>query len=122
MSEAQTLAHLLSNVPQNKLSPLPATSNLQPGHVHAPGLVSPQSAFACLSTLFLLPFQHLKYTLKHHIHVRFPGGSNGKEYSCNAGDPGSIPGSGRSPGKRNGYQLQYSCLENSTDRARWASP
>ena len=38
------------------------------------------------------------------------------EHACNAGDPRSIPGSGRSPGERNGYLLQYSCLENSMDR------
>ena len=67
MSDAQTLARLLSNVLQDRLSPLPATCILQPGHVHAPGLVSSQSAFACLSILFLLPFQLLKYALKHHI-------------------------------------------------------
>ena len=42
----------------------------------------------------------------------FPGSSAGKESSCNAGDPGSIPGSGRSPGEGKGYPLQYSCLEN----------
>ena len=41
----------------------------------------------------------------------FPGGSDGKESVCNAGDLGSIPGSGRSPGKRNGYTLQYSFLK-----------
>ena len=41
----------------------------------------------------------------------FPGGSNDKESSCNAGDLGSIPGLGRSPGEENGYPLQYSCLE-----------
>ena len=40
----------------------------------------------------------------------------GKESSCNAGDPGLIPGSGRSPGEGNGISLQYSCLENSMDR------
>ena len=49
----------------------------------------------------------------------FPDGSDSKESACNAGDPGSIPGSGRSPGERNGYPLQYSCLENSTDRGAW---
>ena len=38
----------------------------------------------------------------------FPGGSVGKESTCNAGDPGSIPGSGRSPGEGHGYPLQYS--------------
>jgi len=49
----------------------------------------------------------------------FSGGSDGKESSCNAGDPGSIPGSGRSPGEGNGNLLQYSCLEKSVDRAAW---
>ena len=46
----------------------------------------------------------------------FPGGSDGKESACNAGDQGSISGLGRSPGEENGNPLQYSCLENSTDR------
>ena len=46
----------------------------------------------------------------------FPGGSDGEESACNAGDVGSIPGSGRSPGEGNGYLLQYSYLENSINR------
>ena len=46
----------------------------------------------------------------------FPGDSDDKKSACNAGDLGLIPGSGRSPGERNGYPLQYSCLENSTER------
>ena len=45
----------------------------------------------------------------------FPGGSAGKESACNAGDLGSIPGLGRSPGEGNSYPLQYSGLENSMD-------
>ena len=45
----------------------------------------------------------------------FPGSSTGKESACNAGDPSSIPESGRSAGEGNGYQLQYSGLENSMD-------
>ena len=45
----------------------------------------------------------------------FPGGSDGKASACSMGDPGSIPGSGRSPGEGNGNPLQYSCLENSMD-------
>ena len=49
----------------------------------------------------------------------FPGGSDGKESTCKAGDPGSIPGSGRSSGEGNGYPIQYSCLENSMDRGAW---
>ena len=52
----------------------------------------------------------------------FPGGSDDKEYLCNAVDPGSIPGSGRSPGGGIDYAFQYPCLENSKDRrALWAT-
>ena len=52
----------------------------------------------------------------------FPGGSDGRESACNAGDLGLIPGSGKSPGEGNGNPLQYSCLENPMDRgACWAS-
>ena len=50
--------------------------------------------------------------------IRGFSSASGKE-SCNAEDPGSIPGSGRSPGDGNGYSLQYSCLENSMDRGVW---
>ena len=46
----------------------------------------------------------------------FPGGSDGRESACNAGDSGSMPESGRSLSEGNGYPLQYSCLENSMDR------
>ena len=49
----------------------------------------------------------------------FPGGSDSKESACNAGDPGSIPGSGRSPGEGNDNPLQYSCLENLMNRGAW---
>ena len=42
-----------------------------------------------------------------------------KESACNAGDPGSVPGSGRSPGEGNGNPLQYSCLQNPMDRGAW---
>ena len=48
-----------------------------------------------------------------------PGDSDGKESACNAGDLGSILGSGRFPGKGNDYPLQYSCLKNSIDRRAW---
>ena len=47
--------------------------------------------------------------------------SVGKESACSTGDPGSIPGSRRSPGAGNGNPLQYSCLENPTDRGAWWS-
>ena len=49
----------------------------------------------------------------------FPGGSDGKESTCNVGDPSSIPGSGRPPGEGNGNPLQYSCLENPMDQGAW---
>ena len=49
----------------------------------------------------------------------FPGGSDGKASADNAGDLGSIPGSGRSPGEGNGNPRQYSCLENPMDREAW---
>ena len=51
----------------------------------------------------------------------FPGSSVGKESACNAEDLGLIPGLGRSLGERNGYQLQYSGLENSMDCIEWLS-
>ena len=51
--------------------------------------------------------------------VDFPGGSDNRKCSCNAGDPGSIPGSEKSPGEGTNYPLQYSCLENSRDRGNW---
>ena len=49
----------------------------------------------------------------------FLGGSDGKEFACNAGDLGSIPGLGRSPGEGNGNPLQDSCREDMVDRGAW---
>ena len=48
-----------------------------------------------------------------------PWASDSKESACNAGDPGSIPGPGRSSGEGHGNPLQYSCLENHRDRGAW---
>ena len=48
--------------------------------------------------------------------IIFPGGSDSKESACNAGDPGLIPESEKSPGEGNGSPLKYSCLVNSMDR------
>ena len=56
------------------------------------------------------PFLSLSFTIC---------GSDGKVSACNAGDLGSIPGSGRSPGEGNGNPLQYPCLENSMDGGAW---
>ena len=70
----------------------------------------PTSAGVCYNPVMTLT---ARYSIRH---LRFrglaPGGSAGKETACNAGDLGSIPGLGRSPGEGNGYPLQYSGLEN----------
>ena len=54
-----------------------------------------------------------------YLQPHIPGDSDSKESACNAGDPGSIPGSGKPPGEGKGYPFQYSCLVNSTDRGTW---
>ena len=54
-----------------------------------------------------------------YVGLGFPGGSAGKESTCNEGDLGSIPGLGRSPGEGKGYPLQYSDLKNSMDYSPW---
>ena len=53
------------------------------------------------------------------MYMGFPRGSGSTESACSAGDPGSIPESGRSPGEGNDYPIQFPCLENSTDRGAW---
>ena len=58
-------------------------------------------------------------TLPHRGIKDSPGGSDGKASVYNAGDPGSVPGLGRSPGEGNGNPLQYYCLENPMDRGAW---
>ena len=55
------------------------------------------------------------------LKMDFPGGSMVKNLPANAGDTGSIPGSGRSPGRGRGNPVQYSCLENPMDREAWWS-
>ena len=57
-----------------------------------------------------------------YIYKDFRGGSDGKVSTCIAGDPGSIPGLGRSSEEENGNPLQYSCLENPMDSPRGHSP
>ena len=59
------------------------------------------------------------YTINNLKIQDFPDGSEGKASAYNAGDSGSIPGSGRSPGEGNGNPLQYSCLENPMDGGAW---
>ena len=64
------------------------------------------------------PLHHLRIPISGYT-IAFPGGLNGKESACNTGDPGLIPESEGSPGEGNGNPFQYSCLENSMDRATW---
>ena len=59
------------------------------------------------------------FSLVYMVYMGFPGGALVKNPPANAGDPGSIPGSRRSPGEGNGNPLQYSCLENPMDRGSW---
>ena len=79
-----------------------------------------------LTTCFMsiMPFSQCRHSslalLRHWAEILgFSGGSDGKESTCNSGDPGLIPGSGRSPGEENGNPLQCSCLENPIDRGAW---
>ena len=60
-----------------------------------------------------------KHLTKSNTVSGFPHSSVGKESACNAGEPGSIPGSGRAPGEGNGNPLQHSCLKNPMDRGTW---
>ena len=61
----------------------------------------------------------LEIVFTFHIYFKVLYGSEDKASACNAGDPGLIPGLGRSPGEGNGNPLQYSCLENHMDREAW---
>ena len=72
---------------------------------------------ACQASLSITnSWSVLKFWVPIPVFIGFPCGSARKESTCNVGDLGSIPGSGRSPGEGNGYPLQYSCLENSTEQ------
>ena len=64
-------------------------------------------------------YTHIHVNTHTNTHSHFPGGSDGKESSCNTGHPGLIRESGRSPGEGNGYPHHYSCLENPKDRRAW---
>ena len=67
-------------------------------------------------TIFLF---FLFFLINLNAITTFPGGSDSKASVYNAGDLGSIPGSGRFPGEENGNPLQYSCLENPMDGGAW---
>ena len=84
-------------------SPLPATVHLLLLRTQAWSWPHPSTPSAVPSHSSAAPeLGNTSSTLKG---LGFPGGSDGKGSACSAGDPGSVPGSGRSPGKRNGWQL-----------------
>ena len=76
-----------------------------------------EKGLATHSSILASPAPHPKKGLKEIL--GFPGGSEVKASACSAGDPGSVPGSGRSPGEGNGNPLQYSCLGNPMEREAW---
>ena len=81
------------------------------------GAVAPSGAM-CIEQVTGLTHLLTQFAWAHGC-LGFPGGSDGKASACHGGDPGSIPGSGRSPGEGNGNPLQYSCLKNPMDRGAW---
>ena len=71
------------------------------------------------NAVFFFQFSESSILAKIPSNMGFLGVSDDKQSACNAGDPGLIPGSGRSLRERNGYLLQYFCLENFMDRGAW---
>ena len=113
------------------------TQGLNPGLPHCKQTLYPLSHQGSLSNLATNQNSHSPlFELNHNelnrrnyellfvltckcINTGFPGASEVKASACNAGDPISIPGSGRSPGEGNGNPLQYSCLENPMEGGAW---
>ena len=99
------------------------TPQIQLGHLMLTdkGTAGQRAPCTILTTNFA---SHVVITLTifawcYFISMGFSGGSDGKESAYNAGDPGLIPGSGKSSGEGNGNALQYSCLENLMDGGAW---
>ena len=82
-------------------------------------LPASHSKFPLGSVLNMVTYMFQCYSLYSSYPLLPPGGSEGKASTCNAGDQGSIPGLGRSPGEGNGNPLQYSGLENPMDGGAW---
>ena len=80
-------------------------------------ILSTDKAFDKIEHLFMIKTQ----LSGHKGNLGFPGGSDGKESTCNVGDLCSIPGLGRCPGEGNSYPLQCSGLENPHGQSQWAT-
>ena len=76
-------------------------------------------SYTCSTLIDSTSFHSQKYSHLEKTKLNSSGGSGSKKSASNAEDLGSVPEWGRSPGKGNGYQLQYFCLENSMDRGAW---
>ena len=74
-----------------------------------------------MNIFHLVSNQNTNLCICIYIYMGFSGGSDDKETACNAGDPGLISRSGRSPGEGHGNPLQYSCLKNPMDRGAWCA-
>ena len=81
----------------------------------APGDGEGQGSLACCRPWVTKSWTWLSNWTTTILYMGFPGGSDGKEFACNAGDSSVIPGLGRYPWEGNGYPLQYSCLDNPMD-------
>ena len=84
--------------------------------IHSPPDSPPIQAAVPVLDPIMLPCQYEDRIKLFQTHKGFPDGSDGKEFTCNAGDPGSIPGLGIFSGEWNGYPLQYSCLAKPMNR------
>ena len=112
----QFLPYNRVNQPEMYICLLP---RLQVVTEHQAGFPVLYSVFPLAVSFTLVVYIYQCYSLNFPYPLGFPSSSAGKESTCNAGDLGSIPGLGRSPGEGNGYPLQYPCLENPMDRGAW---
>ena len=109
-----------SSIPQGQ-NPNPFSSSSS--DLGRDGIVD-QELQGVLVLIFVLSFisistSGMQFLEETYLEVGLPRWLSGEESACNAGDTGSIPGSGRFPGGGRGNPLQYSCLENPMDRGAW---
>ena len=105
-------------VPYKALYPLPQWSHSPRASGASSDLVGSCLKGRDFQNMLLYSVVQLRFLLRFNLHLLlgFPGGSMVKNLPAIAGDADSIPGSGRSPGEKNGYPLQYCCLENPMER------
>ena len=131
MSKIKLMVLILGNLAQNQMTKLSIFCKIQAYKyifekayfisitIIKNDIYAPKGGETHLPPLPALTFEKEFLSQRLHLRPSIKCCSVGKESVCNAGDLGSIPGSGRSPGERNGNPLQYSCLENPMDRGTW---